>query len=114
MSRKLIFAILAVLGAAGAVISTEFGLTVKLGSVVFGITAIAVYLYGEAKADLDALAAQKAKWTDPKFIITLISAIIAVLPQAGINLPISPEMLIAILTAIVGILFKAKPSARLD
>ncbi len=114
MSRKWIFTVLAVLGAVGAVVSTEFGLTVQLGAVVAGLAAVLVYVFGEAKADLDKLAAQVDKWKDPKFWITLLSAVIAALGQAGVVLPISPEMIIAILTAIVGILFRAKPSRRLS
>jgi len=109
MTRKWIFTILAVLGAAGAVISTEFGLTVKLGAVVAAIVAALVYVFNEAKADKDRITAQAGKWTDPKFVLTLVSAIIAALAQE-ITLPVSPEIIIAVLTAIVGILFKTKPT----
>jgi uncharacterized membrane protein len=109
MTRKWIFTILAVLGAAGAVISAEFGLTVQLGAVVAGIAAVLVYVFNEAKADRDRIKAQAGKWTDPKFVITLVSAIVAALAQE-ITLPVSPEIIIAVLTAIVGILFKTKPT----
>lgn len=105
-SRKWLFVLLGVLGAAGAVISTEFGLTLKLGAALTGVGAILVYVFNEAKADLARFAAQKAKWGDPKFIMTLASAVIAGLGTAGVELPIAPEILIAILTAIVGWIFK--------
>lgn len=111
MSRKWLFTILAVLGAAGAVISSEFGLTVQLGAVITGIGAILVYVFNEAKADIAAISQQKAKWTDPKFLITLLSALVAALAQE-VTLPVAPEIIIAILTAVVGALFKAKPSER--
>ena len=111
MSRKWIFTLLAVLGAAGAVISAEFGLAVQLGAVLAGLAAVIVYVFNEAKADVAAIAQQKDKWKDPKFIITLLSAVVAALAQQ-VALPISPEIIIAVLTAIVGVLFKVSPSER--
>ena len=111
MTRKWLFTILAVLGAASAVISAEFGLTVKLGAVVAGLGGIIVYVFNEAKADKARIGAQKYKWLDPKFWITMLSAVVAALAQE-IELPLSPEIIIAVLTAIVGVLFKAKPAAQ--
>lgn len=110
MSRKTIFTVLAVLGAVGAVISTEIGLTVNLGAVIAGIAGIVVYVFGEAKADIAALG-QTAKWRDPKFWITVITAAIAALAQE-VTLPIDPTIIIAVLTAIVGFLFKSEIAAR--
>jgi hypothetical protein len=110
MSRKTIFSVLAVLGAAAAVVSTEFGLSVNLGAVVAGIAGIVVYILGEAKADIAKLG-QSGKWTDPKFWITMVTAIVTALAQE-VALPISPEIIIAVLTAIVGLLFKKEIAAR--
>jgi len=104
--RKWILVLLGVFGAVGAVVSQEFGLTVQLGSAVVGIGAILVYVFGESKNDIARMAAQKDKWKDPKFIISVISAIVAGLGTSGVNLPVSPEVIITILTVIVGLLFK--------
>lgn len=104
--RKWMFILLAVFGAAGAVLSQEFGLTVQLGSVVVGLGAIAVYIFGEAKNDLARMATQKDKWRDPKFWISAVSAVVASLGASGVNLPVSPEIIVSALTFIVGILFK--------
>jgi hypothetical protein len=52
------------------------------------------------------MAAQKDKWKDPKFIVSVIAAIVAALGTAGVNLPVSPEIIVTILTLIVGLLFK--------
>jgi hypothetical protein len=110
ITRKWLFTIVAVLGAAGAVVSTEFGLTVKLGAVIAFIAAALVYVFNEAKADKYRITTQQGKWTDPKFVITLVSAVVAALAQQ-ITLPVSPEIIITVLTVIVGILFKTKPTA---
>lgn len=104
--RKWMFIFLAVFGSAGAVLSQEFGLTVQLGSAVVGLGSIAVYLFGEAKNDLNRMATQKAKFKDPKFWISVVAAVVAGLGTAGVNLPVSPEIIVTILTVIVGILFK--------
>ena len=111
MTRKWLFTILAVLGAAGAVISAEFGLTVKLGAVAAALGGIVVYIFNEAKADRARMTAQKYKWADPKFWITMLSAVVAALAQE-VALPLPPEIIIAVLTAIVGVLFKAKPATQ--
>jgi hypothetical protein len=104
--RKWLFILFAVFGAAGAVLSQEFGLTVQLGSAVVGLGAIAVYIFGESKNDIARMAAQKDKWKDPKFIVSVLAAIVAALGTAGVNLPVSPEIIVTILTLIVGLLFK--------
>lgn len=104
--RKWILVLLGVFGAAGAVVSSEFGLTVQLGSAVVGIGSILVYVFGESKNDIARMAAQKDKWKDPKFIVSVLAAIVAALGTAGVALPVSPEIIVTILTLIVGVLFK--------
>jgi hypothetical protein len=106
MSRKTILTVIAVLGAIAAALS----LSPQSGAAIAGLGAILVYVFFEAKADKERLAAQAAKFKDPKFWITIISAILAALQTAGVTLPISAETIIAVLTAIVGILFKVKPN----
>jgi len=109
-SRKLIVAILAVVGAAGTVIGAEFGLALNVTGLVAFLGGAALYIQQEAKADKLRMAAQKAKWGDPKFLLTILSAVVAALPGAGVNLPLDPGVINAVLAVIVGILFKAKPS----
>jgi len=106
--RKWIVVILGILGAVGAVVSTEFGLTVKVGSLAAMLTAALVYVFGEAKNDLARLAAQKAKWADPKFWIAVAAAVIGALGEAGVKLPVAPELIITVLTVLLGVLFKTK------
>lgn len=108
MKRKTILTIVAVLGA----IATAIGLSTNALAAVGGMGAILVYVFLEAKADLAAVLAQVAKWKDPKFWITVVSAILAALQSSGVTLPIDSNVIIAILTAIVAILFKTAPSAR--
>jgi len=108
MSRKTLTIIIAVFGAILGVFATTFGLAIDQTAVLAGVTALAVYIFGEAKADLKRIGTQAGKFKDPKFLISIISAIIAALAGAGLTLPISPEVIIAGLTAIVGILFKVK------
>ena len=105
MSRKTIMTVLAVIGAIGAVVSNEFGLTVQLGTVVAGIGAILVYVFGEMKADFARVKTQASKFKDVKFLTTCVSAALAALANAtGWEIP--TELIIGLLTLIVGILFK--------
>ena len=112
MSRKTILTVTAVLGAVLGVFTMDAGLALNATALAAGLGAVLVYVFFEAKEDMKKLAMQKAKWADPKFWLTVISAAIGALATSGVNLPISPEIIIAVLTAIVGILFKAAPSVR--
>ena len=116
MSRKTIFTILAVIGSVLTVFASTFGLTINPTVVLAAVASVLIYVFGEAKADLAKLGAQKDKWKDPKMWIAAVAASLAALTEAGVNLPISPELIIAVLTAIMGVLFKtdarlAKPTA---
>ena len=107
MKRKTLLTVIAVLGAIAALLTQTFGLSPDFAATVAGIGAILLYVFFEGKRDIVAIRRQAAKWKDPKFWITVVSAIIAALGTSGIGLPLSPEVIIAILTVIVGILFKA-------
>jgi len=109
MSRKTLLMVFTILGA----IVAWIGLSPQASAAIVGLGAVVVYISFEAKADIIAQAAQQAKWKDPKFWITGVSAILATLQTSGITLPIDSSIIIAVLTAIVGILFKAKPSPRI-
>jgi len=106
--RKWLMVLLAALGSVGALVSTEFGLTVQLGSVVAGLGVALVYVFGEARADMarikEGVTAGKLK--DPKFWLAFAGAVIAGLGSAGMNLPVSPEIISAVLAVILGALFK--------
>jgi hypothetical protein len=106
MSRKSLLTVVAVLGAILGVIGSTFGLTLNGAAAATGLGAVLLYVFFEAKADKLRLVAQADRWKDPKFWLAAISAVIAALVQAGVTLPVSPEIIIAILTAIMGILFK--------
>ena len=102
MSRKTLLTVFAVLGAIAAAIGLG-----SAGPALGGLAAIVVYVLFEAKADIAAVKAQSGRFKDPKFLITLVSAVLAALASSGVTLPIDSNVIVAILTAIVGILFKA-------
>jgi hypothetical protein len=107
MSRKTIAVVVAIIGAVLGILVSEFGLSINAIALAATLGSILVWVFGEAKADLAKIGAQIGKFKDPKFLLTIVSAIIGALGTAGVNMPISPEIIIAVLTAIVGILFKA-------
>ncbi len=111
MSRKTILTVTAVIGAVLGVFATTFGLTLNATGLAAGLAAVLVYVFAEAKADLKKLSDQATKWKDPKFWITVISAALGALATSGVPLPVSPEIIIAVLTAIVGIIFKVEATA---
>lgn len=108
MSRKTILVVIAVLAAIFGFIGDSFGLTMKPGAAVVGLGSVLLYVFFEAKADKERLRAQAGRWKDPKFYLALVSALLAALVQSGIALPVSPEIIIAVLTAIMGVLFKTQ------
>lgn len=109
MSRKTIAVVVAVIGAVLGIMVSEFGLSINAVALAAGLASVLVWVFGEAKADIAKVGAQIGRFKDPKFLLTIVSAIIGALGTAGVSLPISPEIIIAVLTAIVGILFKADP-----
>lgn len=107
MSRKTIGFVVAIIGAILLAFQEQFGLSFNPTAVAAGIGAVLTYIFFEAKLDLSALKNQPGKWEDPKWIVTIISAILAAI-EANFQLGIPVEAVIGILTAIVAILFKAK------
>ncbi len=112
MSRKTIATVTAIIGAILAVFVAEFGLSINATALAAGLAGVLYWVFRESKEDMKKLAAQCSKFKDPKFWLTVISAVVAALGTAEVKLPIPPEIIIAVLTAIVGILFKAAPSVR--
>ena len=107
MSRKTIAVVVAVVGAILGIVVSAFGLSINAVALAATLGSILVWVFGEAKADLAKFGAQVGRFKDPKFLLTIVSAIVGALGTTGVNLPVSPEVIIAILTTIVGILFKA-------
>lgn len=107
MTRKFMFVLIAVIGAALTFLKVQFGLAIDATAVVGAITLIVVYVFNEAKADIGRMAAQAHKWRDPKFLATFLGAIIVPIVEAfGLTLPV--EIIQAVLAAIVALLFKLK------
>lgn len=107
MSRKTLMSVLAVIGAVLAFFSEQFGLALDSTAVLAGVAAILCYVLFEAKADLKRVGSQIGKFKDPKFIITFISAVLVAVSEAfGLELPV--EAIVAVLTVIMGFLFKAE------
>jgi len=108
MSRKTILTIVAVIGAILTAFQEAFGLSINGAAVAAGLGAIVLYVLLEAKVDKERIRAQLDRFKDSKFWLAVISAALVALTESGVVLPVSPEVIIAVLTAIMGILFKAK------
>ena len=66
-----------------------------------------LYILLEGKLDIQRVGSQAAKFKDPKFWLAFISVIlVAVSETFGLALPV--EALIAVLTVIMGVLFKVE------
>jgi len=107
MKRKTLLSMFAVLTVVLTFFKSQFGLLINPTAVMAGVGSVLLYIFWEAKRDIQALSQQKAKWADPKFWISFLTLVIAsVNEQFGLHLP--AEVIISILTIIVGILFKQK------
>lgn len=111
LSKTTVFAILAIAGTVLSVFANALGLTIDPSKVLLGVAAVLTYVFGALKTDLAGLN-QPGVWRDPKVWIAAASALLAGLASAGVQLPIAPELIIAVLTAILGFLFKPAEVAR--
>lgn len=109
MSRKTIAVFVAVLGAIVGVLVSTFGLSIDATVLATGLAGILVWVFGEAKADLAKIGGQSGRFKDPKFWLAVISAVVTALGTAGVIPPALAESIIAVLTLIIGFLFKADP-----
>jgi len=107
MSRKTIGFVVAIIAAILVAFQKQFGLSLDPAQVAAGIGAILTYVFFEAKLDLKALASQPGKWKDWKFWLTVLSAVLMAVEQT-FQLGIPVTEVIAIVTVIVGILFKVQ------
>lgn len=109
MSRKTFFTVAAVLGAVFGGLATVFGLSIDGTTLALGITGVLVYVFGEGKADFAKIGTQIARFKDPKFWLTFITAVVTLLGVSGVLTPVVADSIIAFLTLIVGALFKQDP-----
>lgn len=110
-TKTTVFTILAVAGAALGVLANALGLALDPVKILAGVAGILVYVFGALKTDIAGLN-QPAVWGDPKVWIAMVTAALSALTAAGVVLPISPELIIAVLTAIMTVLFKPVEVAR--
>jgi hypothetical protein len=106
MSRKTIAVFVAVIGAILGVMASTFELSINATVLAVGIAGVLVWVFGEAKADLAKIGAQIGRFKDPKFLLTMINAIVTALGTAEVIPAVLAESIIAVLTLIIGILFK--------
>lgn len=107
ISRKTIGFIVTILTSILVVFQQAFGLTIDPISAAAGVGAVLTYIFFEAKLDLKAIAKQPGKWKDPKFWLTVLSAVLAAI-ETTFQLGIPVAELVSGLTFLVGILFKVQ------
>jgi uncharacterized membrane protein len=91
----------------------QLGLSINPTAVAAGVGSVLTYIFFEAKLDLKVLTSQPSKWKDPKFWLTVISAVLAGI-EVTFHIGIPVEAIVSVLTVIVGVLFGAqlkKPKA---
>lgn len=107
MSRKTITAAIGIIGAVLAFFSEQFGLSINPVAVMAGLASIVTYVLLEGKLDIKRVGSQLGKFKDPKFWLAFISAIIVAASETfGLALPV--EAIVAVLTVIMGVLFKVE------
>ena len=107
MKRKTIMAILGVIGAVLVFLQQQFNLSVELTGVATALGVIVLYIFFEAKRDIEAIRQQVAKWADPKFWLAFIVALVTALNSSfGWDIPV--DIVNVIVGFILSILFKAK------
>ena len=107
MSRKTLFAILAVLEAVLLYLAAEFGLAIDATAVIGAIVLLGTYIALEARADYKRIASQTARFKDPAFWTALISqALLAVNEAFELSIPV--ELIVGLMALILGLIFKAK------
>jgi hypothetical protein len=105
MSRKTLMFVLAIVMAVLGLFKTEFGLQMDVAGLVGGITLLLTYVFFEAKLDILRIRQQKGKWSDPKFWVSFILAIVTAL-NANLGWHIPVEIVSAIAFSIITALFK--------
>lgn len=105
--RKILLLVVAIITAALSFLQKETGISIDASAVGAALVAAVVYLFGEAKNDIERVKTkifQNKKWKDPAFWISFISVLLPVLnTQLKFNIPV--EIVSGALTTVAGILF---------
>ena len=110
-TKTTVLTVLAVAGTVLSVFSKALGLAIDPSKVLLGVAGILIYVFGSLKTDIAGLN-QPLVWKDPKIYLAAVQAALAALASAGVVLPIAPELIIAVLSAIMGLLFKPAQVAK--
>jgi len=107
MKRKDLMAIIGFVGAILLFLKEQFGLAIDAAGFATALGVILVYVLFEAKRDIAAIAQQSSKWTDPKFWLAFLIAVLnAANSSFGLSIPV--DAINVIVGAIIALLFKAK------
>jgi arginine exporter protein ArgO len=109
-SRKALLLIAGIVYAVLTFLKDQVGISLDPAAVVGTLAMIAIYLFGEARADMARVKQkifQEAKWKDPKFWMALVGVLIPVISEF-ITFPLPVEIINTVLAAILGLLFKVK------
>jgi ABC-type uncharacterized transport system permease subunit len=107
MKRKAMLAILGVVAALLVFLQQTFGLSLDAAGFSTALGVVVLYIFFEAKRDIEIIKQQKNKWTDPKSWIAFIVVILTAINSGfGLNIPV--DIINAVLGIILSILFKAK------
>ena len=114
LSRKTLMTVLAVVGAAFAFFSKEFGLEIDTVGFMAMVSAVLLWVGFEARLDIkriiERVGPQIGKFKDPKFWIAFVTAVITAANEIfEMNLPI--ELIIGVLAVIMSFLFKKEGDA---
>jgi cobalamin synthase len=105
--RKILLVIVAVITAVLSLLQKEIGISIDASAVGVALTAVVVYLFGEAKNDIERVKTeiwQNKKWRDPAFWTSLGAVLIPVLnSKLKMNIPV--EIISGALATVAGILF---------
>jgi len=107
MSRKTLFAVLAVLEAVLLYLATQFGLSIDATAIIGAIVLLGTYIALEAGADFKRIASQTARFKDPAFWTALLSQVLLAVNEA-FELSIPVELIVGLTALILGIIFKTK------
>jgi len=106
MSRKTLMFVLGLLGAFLTFLQSQFGLAIDTTAVIGGLTIVGLYIFAEAKLDIQRVGQQVAKFKDPKFWLAFVIAILTYLNTSlGWDLPI--EVIQTFLGLVLAWLFRS-------
>jgi len=103
-SRKWVMFVIGFIGAVGAYVGTQAGLSIDFAAVTIALTAAVVWITQQAKLDIAKLR-QFDKWKDKKFWVALVLVVLGFVDGFfKLNLPIAE--IGAIVTVIIGFIIQ--------